>query len=103
MPSATIRTAQQFNGAASQRLNSAGGTSSCAQRGSTPREPPGVPGHVINDRREIGGSVELHRLQALVVSFQNPLDTVAVRVVDVAVLGKTNALRSSSQKTLASG
>lgn len=53
---------------------------------------------MINDRREVGGSVELHRLQALVVRFQNPLNTVAVGVVDVAVLGKTNTQRSSGKK-----
>lgn len=53
---------------------------------------------MVNDRREVGGSVELHRLQALVVSFQNAFNTVAVRVVDVAVLGRTNTLRRSSKK-----
>lgn len=95
VPSAVIRTAQHFNRTTSQRLNSASGTSSRL----TPRESRGVPGHVIDDRREVGGSVELHRLQALVVSFQNPLNTVAVGVVDVAVLGRTNTLRSSKQKS----
>lgn len=42
---------------------------------------------MINDRGEVGGSVELHRLQALVVGFQNALDAVAVRVIHIAVLG----------------
>lgn len=104
MLSAIVRTAQWFNGTISQHLNSAVGTSSWLKTGLqvyrlTHREPQSVPGHVINDGREVGGSIELHCLQALVVSFQNPLDAVAVRVVCVAVLGKTNTLRSSNKKS----
>lgn len=47
---------------------------------------------MINDGGEVGGSVQLNRLEALVVSFENPLDAVTVRVLDVAILGgkKTN-------------
>lgn len=45
-----------------------------------------VPCHMINDGGEVGGSVELNRLEALVVSFENPLDAVTVRVLNVAIL-----------------
>lgn len=47
-----------------------------------------VPCHVINNRGEVGGSIELNRLKALMVSFKNPLHAVTVWVLDVAVLGK---------------
>lgn len=47
-----------------------------------------VPRHMTNDGGEVGGSVQLNRLEALVVSFENPLDAVTVRVFNVAILGK---------------
>lgn len=54
---------------------------------------------MINDGREVGGSVELHRLQTVVVSFQNPLDAVAVGVVDVAILGRFKHSEELRQKS----
>lgn len=48
-----------------------------------------VPCHMINNRREVGGSIQLNRLKALMVSFENPLHAITVRVLDVAVLRKT--------------
>ena len=48
-----------------------------------------VPCHMINNRGEVGGSVQLNRLKALMVSFENALHAVTVRVLSVAILGKT--------------
>lgn len=47
-----------------------------------------VPCHMINNRREVGWSIQLNRLKALMVSFENPLHAIAVRVLDVAILRK---------------
>lgn len=45
-----------------------------------------LPGHVVNDRGEVSGSVETHGLQTLVIGLHHPLDAAAVRVLGVAVL-----------------
>lgn len=44
------------------------------------------PGHVVNDRGEVSGSVKADRLEALVIGLHHPLDAAAVRVLRVAVL-----------------
>ena len=44
------------------------------------------PGYVVDDGGEVGGAVELHRLQALVVGLHHALDPRAVRVLRVTVL-----------------
>lgn len=61
-----------------------------------------VPCHMINDGGEVGGPVQLNRLEALVVSFENPLDAVTVRVLDVAILegGKKTNTRELTEKKL---
>ena len=48
-----------------------------------------VPCHMVNNRREVGGSVQLNRLKALMVSFKDPLHAITVRVLSVTILGKT--------------
>lgn len=45
-----------------------------------------LPGHVVNDRGEVSGSVKTDRLETLVIGLHHPLDTAAVRVLRVAVL-----------------
>lgn len=49
-----------------------------------------VPCHMINNRSKVGGSIQLNCLKALMVRFKNPLHTITVRVVDVAILRKNN-------------
>lgn len=50
-----------------------------------------VPCHMIDNRSKVGGSIELNRLKALMVSFQNPLHAVTVGILNVAVLRETKA------------
>lgn len=50
-----------------------------------------VPCHMINNRREVGRSIQLNRLKALMVSFENPLHAITVRVLNVAILRKIKA------------
>ena len=45
-----------------------------------------VPGNVIDNRSEVGGSIKLYCLQTLMVSLQDSLHPVTVGVVNVAVL-----------------
>lgn len=47
-----------------------------------------VPCHMIYNRSEVGGSIQLNRLKALMVSFENPLHAVTIWILDVAVLKK---------------
>lgn len=47
-----------------------------------------VPCHMINNRSEVGGSIQLNRLKALMVRFKNPLHAITVRVLNVAILRK---------------
>lgn len=44
---------------------------------------------MINNGSEVRGSIQLNRLKALMVSFKNPLHTITVRVLNVAILRKT--------------
>lgn len=45
-----------------------------------------LPGHVVDDRGEVSGSVKTDRLETLVIGLHYPLDPAAVRVLRVAVL-----------------
>lgn len=45
-----------------------------------------LPGHVVNNRGEVGGSVETHRFEALVIGLHHPLDAVAVWVLRITIL-----------------
>jgi hypothetical protein len=45
-----------------------------------------LPGHVVNDRGEMCGSIESNRLEALVVSLHHPLYPTAVRILGVPIL-----------------
>lgn len=45
-----------------------------------------LPGHVVDDRGEVSGSVKTDRLETLVIGLHYPLDTAAVRVLRVAIL-----------------
>lgn len=45
-----------------------------------------LPGHMVDDGGEVGGSVELNRLQTLVVGFHHTFNTRTVRVLRVPVL-----------------
>lgn len=63
-----------------------------------------LPGHVVNDGGEVGGSVQTHRLETLVIGLHYPLDPAAVGVLRVAVLQtkplikKQSALGKSSKR-----
>lgn len=48
---------------------------------------------MVNDGGEVGGPVETHGLETLVIGLHHPLDTAAVRVLWVAVLHKTKKER----------
>lgn len=52
---------------------------------------------MINNRREIGGSIQLNRLKALMVRVENPLHAVTVRVLNVAVLKKAKSTGNSEE------
>lgn len=54
---------------------------------------------MIDDRREVGGSIELNRLKALMVSFEDALHAVTVRVLSVAILSTTTKHSSSEQSS----
>lgn len=43
---------------------------------------------MINNRSEVGGSIQLNCLKALMVRVKNPLHTITVRVVNIAILRK---------------
>lgn len=45
-----------------------------------------LPGHMVNNRGEVGGSVKTHRFETLVIGFHHPLDTVAVWVLWISIL-----------------
>lgn len=45
--------------------------------------------HVIHNGSEVGGSIQLNCLEALVISLKNPIYTVTVRVLNVAILKET--------------
>lgn len=47
----------------------------------------GSPGHMGDDGGEVGGAVELHGAQALVVGLQDAVDAAARGIVLVAILG----------------
>lgn len=47
-----------------------------------------LPGYVVNNRGEVGGSVETHGFEALVIGLHHPLDAAAVRILWVPVLHK---------------
>lgn len=49
-----------------------------------------LPCHMINNGSEVRGSIQLNRLKALMVSFENPLHAVTVRVLNVAILRRQN-------------
>lgn len=57
-----------------------------------------APCHVINNRSKVGGSIELNRLKALMVSFKNPLHTIAVWVLNVAILKETKQVHYFKKK-----
>lgn len=61
-----------------------------------------IPRHVIDDRREVGGSVELNRLKALMVSFEDALHAVTVGVLSVAILSTTTTKGSTSDQSSSS-
>lgn len=53
-----------------------------------------LPGHMVDDGGEVGGSVELNRLQTLVVGFHHAFYTRTVRVLRVPVLHWVEKRRS---------
>lgn len=58
-----------------------------------------LPRHVVNDGGEVGGSIELDRLETLVVGLHHAVDASTVRVLWVPVLkgGKVSAFCSSNR------
>lgn len=49
-----------------------------------------LPGHMVDDGGEVGGSIELNWLQALVVGFHHTINTGTVRVLGVSILERNN-------------
>lgn len=47
-----------------------------------------LPGHVVNNRGEVGGSVQTHRFETLVIGLHHPLDPAAVWVLRITILHK---------------
>lgn len=47
-----------------------------------------LPGHMVNNRGEVGGSIETHRFETLVIGLHHPLDTTAVWVLWITILHK---------------
>ena len=45
-----------------------------------------LPGHVVNNRGEVGGPVEAHGFETLVIGLHHPLDAVAVGVLWIPIL-----------------
>lgn len=45
-----------------------------------------LPGHMVNNRGEVGGSVETHRFETLVIGLHHSLDTIAVWVLWITIL-----------------
>ena len=58
----------------------------CERQGGLSSDP-GSPGHVRDHGGEVGGAVELHRAQAVVVGLQDAIDATTRGVLLVAVLG----------------
>lgn len=54
-----------------------------------------LPGHVVNNRGEVGGSVQTHRLETLVISLHHPLDAAAVWVLWVSILHRRRETKAS--------
>ncbi len=52
-----------------------------------------LPGHVVNNRGEVGGSIETHRFETLVIGFHHPFDATAVRVLWITVLWKKEEIK----------
>lgn len=59
---------------------------------------PDLPGHVVDDGGEVGGAVETHRLETLVVGLHHALDAAAVRVLWVAVLKRQRKTHKQHMK-----
>lgn len=53
---------------------------------------------MIHNWSKVGGSVQLNRFKALMVSVKNPLHAVTVRVLNVAILREKNKSMNCSQK-----
>lgn len=62
----------------------------CERQGGLSSDP-GSPGHVRDHGGEVGGAVELHRAQAVVVGLQDAIDATTRGVLLVAVLGAQGA------------
>lgn len=54
-----------------------------------------LPGHMVNNRGEVGGSVETHRFETLVIGLHYPLDTAAVGVLWITILHKKTGGQNS--------
>lgn len=54
-----------------------------------------LPGHVVNNRGEVGGSVETHRFETLVIGLHHPLDPAAVRVLWITILHKNRKTKDN--------
>lgn len=53
-----------------------------------------LPGHVVDDGGEVGGSIELHRLQTLVVGLHDAVNACTVRVLGIPILHYTHHKRT---------
>lgn len=47
-----------------------------------------LPGHMVNDRGEVGGSIQSHRFETLVIGLHHPLNPAAVWVLWIPILCK---------------
>ena len=54
-----------------------------------------LPGHMVNNRGEVGGSVETHRFETLVIGLHHPLDPTAVRILWITVLRKNRKTKDN--------
>lgn len=55
---------------------------------------------MVDDRREVGGSVELNRLQTLVIGLHDTFNTCAVGVLRVPILKRTEQVGGGLPKRI---
>lgn len=53
---------------------------------------------MVDDRGEVGGAIEAHRLETLVVGLHHALDAAAVRVLWVSVLNRNTKKTQTAVK-----
>lgn len=59
-----------------------------------------LPGHMVDNRGEVGGSVEAHGFETLVIGLHHALDSIAVWVLWITILHKTRNTNTGMSKEL---